>query len=216
VYSTCTFNQLENEDQISHLLSDGTFELVSWNVPHACVPGRNQLGHYFLPGTTESEGLYVAVLRKKGTIIRSLGNESVYASKDPIFGITLTENQILIEERTGMHLLSKEAISMLKSIDCPLRFIKKGVKIAEQSPKGWIPFHELALIPTVSTNIQTIELSEREALQYLRGETFPVQAQNSGFYMVTYNQMGLGFVKHLGNRFNNLYPKEWRIRMQLS
>ena len=216
VYSTCTFNQLENEDQISHLLSDGTFELVSWNVPHACVPGRNQLGHYFLPGTTESEGLYVAVLRKKGTIIRSLCNESVYASKDPIFGITLTENQILIEERTGMHLLSKEAISMLKSIDCPLRFIKKGVKIAEQSPKGWIPFHELALIPTVSTNIQTIELSEREALQYLRGETFPVPAQESGFYMVTYNQMGLGFVKHLGNRFNNLYPKEWRIRMQLS
>ena len=106
-----------------------------------------------------------------------------------------------------MHLLSKEAISMLKSIDCPLRFIKKGVKIAEQSPKGWIPFHELALIPTVSTNIQTIELSEREALQYLRGETFPVPAQESGFYMVTYNQMCLGFVKHLGNRFNNLYPK---------
>ena len=216
VYSTCTFNQLENEDQVTHLLSDGTFELVSWNVPHACVPGRNQLGHYFLPGTTESEGLYVAVLRKKGTVIRSLENESFPVSKDPIFGITLTDNQVLIEERTGMHLLSKETLSLLKSIDSPLRFIKKGVKIAEQSPKGWIPFHELALMNSIETTIKRIALSEREALQYLRGETFPIQAQDPGFYIVTYKEMGLGFIKHLGSRFNNLYPKEWRIRMQLS
>ena len=216
VYSTCTFNQLENEDQITHLLSNGSFELVSWNVPSACVPGRNKLGHYFLPGTTESEGLYVAVLRKKGTVIRSLENKSFPVSKDPIFGITLTDSQVLIEERTGMHLLSKETLLLLKSIDSPLRIIKKGAKIAEHSPKGWIPYHELALINSVETDIKQIALTEREALQYLRGETFPVEAQETGFYMVTYNQMGLGFVKHLGNRFNNLYPKEWRIRMQLS
>jgi len=216
IYSTCTFNQLENEDQITHLLADGSFELVSWDVPSACVAGRNNLGHYFLPGVTDSEGLYIAVLRKKGTLIPSEEYELGPVSKDAPFGIIHSENHVLIEERTGMHLLSKGAISLLKSIDSPLRIIKKGVKIAEQSPKGWIPYHELALIPSVSSNIKAIELSEREALQYLRGETFPVQAQESGFYMVTYNQMGIGFVKHLGNRFNNLYPKEWRIRMQLS
>jgi 16S rRNA C967 or C1407 C5-methylase (RsmB/RsmF family)/NOL1/NOP2/fmu family ribosome biogenesis protein len=216
VYSTCTFNQLENEDQITHLMADGSFELVSWNVPSACVPGRNKLGHYFLPGTTESEGLYVAVLRKKGTVIRSLENESFPVWKDPIFGITLTDNQVLIEERTGLHLLSKETLSLLKSIDSPLRIIKKGVKIAEQSPKGWIPFHELALMNSIETTIKRIALTEREALQYLRGETFPVQTQDPGFYIVTYKEMGLGFIKHLGSRFNNLYPKEWRIRMQLS
>ena len=115
-----------------------------------------------------------------------------------------------------MHLLSKETLSLLKSIDSPLRFIKKGVKIAEQSPKGWIPFHELALMNSIETTIKRIALSEREALQYLRGETFPIQAQDPGFYIVTFKEMGLGFIKHLGSRFNNLYPKEWRIRMQLS
>jgi 16S rRNA C967 or C1407 C5-methylase (RsmB/RsmF family)/NOL1/NOP2/fmu family ribosome biogenesis protein len=216
IYATCTFNQLENEDQITQVLADGSFELVSWNAPSACVSGRNNLGHYFLPGVTESEGLYIAVLRKKGTLIPSEEDELGLVSKDAPFGIIHSENQVLIEERTGMHLLSKGAISLLKSIDSPLRIIKKGVKIAEQTPKGWIPYHELALIPSISSNIKAIELTEREALQYLRGETFPVQAQESGFYMVTYNEMGIGFVKHLGNRFNNLYPKEWRIRMQLS
>jgi len=216
IYATCTFNQLENEDQITQVLADGSFELVSWNVPSACVSGRNNLGHYFLPGVTESEGLYIAVLRKKGTLIPSEEDELGLVSKDAPFGIIHSENQVLIEERTGMHLLSKGAISLLKSIDSPLRIIKKGVKIAEQTPKGWIPFHELALMNSIETNIKRIELTEREALQYLRGETFPVQAQDPGFYIVTFKEMGLGFIKHLGNRFNNLYPKEWRIRMQLS
>jgi 16S rRNA C967 or C1407 C5-methylase (RsmB/RsmF family)/NOL1/NOP2/fmu family ribosome biogenesis protein len=216
VYSTCTFNQLENEDQITYLMADGSFELVSWNAPSACVPGRSMLGHYFLPGTAESEGLYVAVLRKKGAVIRSLAQGTVANSKNPIFGIALSENQVLIEERTGLHLLSKETLALLKSIDSPLRIIKKGVKIAEDSPKGWIPFHELALMNSIETNIKRIELGEREALQYLRGETFPVEAQDPGFYIVTFKEMGLGIIKHLGNRFNNLYPKEWRIRMQLS
>lgn len=216
VYSTCTFNKLENEDQITQLLADGSFELVSWKLPSACVQGRNKLGHYFLPGNTESEGLYIAVLRKKGTLTRWLESDPIPVCKDPIFGLVLTENQVLTEDRTGMHLLNKEAFFLLKSIQSTLRIIKKGVKIAEHSPKGWIPYQELALMNSVETEIKQIALTKREALQYLRGETFPVEAQETGFYMVTYNQMGLGFVKHLGNRFNNLYPKEWRIRMHLS
>lgn len=27
-----------------------------------------------------------------------------------------------------------------------------------------------------------------------------------------YNNVPLGFVKNIGNRANNLYPQEWRIR----
>ena len=33
-----------------------------------------------------------------------------------------------------------------------------------------------------------------------------------GYVLVCYNGFPLGFVKHLGNRANNLYPQEWRIR----
>ena len=32
---------------------------------------------------------------------------------------------------------------------------------------------------------------------------------------MTYQNEPLGWIKHLGNRFNNLYPKEWRIKMRL-
>ncbi|MBM3453438.1 MAG: hypothetical protein FJX84_09915, partial [Bacteroidetes bacterium] len=30
-----------------------------------------------------------------------------------------------------------------------------------------------------------------------------------------YKGQGLGWINHLGNRFNNLYTKEWRIRMRI-
>jgi hypothetical protein len=30
--------------------------------------------------------------------------------------------------------------------------------------------------------------------------------------LLTYKQIPLGFVKNIGNRANNLYPQEWRIR----
>jgi NOL1/NOP2/fmu family ribosome biogenesis protein len=30
--------------------------------------------------------------------------------------------------------------------------------------------------------------------------------------LLTYQGIPLGFVKNIGNRANNLYPQEWRIR----
>lgn len=34
--------------------------------------------------------------------------------------------------------------------------------------------------------------------------------------MLTYRGVALGWAKNLGNRCNNLYPSEWRIRMQVA
>jgi NOL1/NOP2/fmu family ribosome biogenesis protein len=57
------------------------------------------------------------------------------------------------------------------------------------------------------------ELSYTDALRYLRREAIilPIDAPR-GFTLVTYRNTPLGFVKNLGNRANNLYPSEWRIR----
>jgi len=34
-----------------------------------------------------------------------------------------------------------------------------------------------------------------------------------GWILFTYQNLPLGWGKNLGNRLNNYYPKEWRIRM---
>lgn len=54
------------------------------------------------------------------------------------------------------------------------------------------------------------------AIQYLRGEALRLPAETPrGHVWITYKDQPLGLVKNIGNRANNLYPKEWRIRKQI-
>lgn len=70
IYSTCTFNAHENEDNVAWIARELGAEGVevetdsSW---HVAGPLTGSLpACRFFPGTTRGEGLFVAVLRKKG------------------------------------------------------------------------------------------------------------------------------------------------------
>ena len=51
------------------------------------------------------------------------------------------------------------------------------------------------------------------AIAYLRHEavTLPDEAPH-GIVLLAYKGHPIGFAKNLGNRANNLYPQEWRIK----
>jgi NOL1/NOP2/fmu family ribosome biogenesis protein len=82
-------------------------------------------------------------------------------------------------------------------------------------PKKLEPHYELAFSTQLLDSVPRIELDEKKALLFLKGETFEIGNLSKGYYLVTYMNQGLGWINHLGNRFNNLYPKEWRIRMKI-
>lgn len=63
----------------------------------------------------------------------------------------------------------------------------------------------------VDQDLPRIELSYDEALQYLRHEAVRVEAPR-GPVLLCYKGLVLGPGKGVGNRINNLYPMEWRIR----
>ena len=56
-----------------------------------------------------------------------------------------------------------------------------------------------------------VELTYAQAIAYLRREALHVEAPR-GMVTVAYRGVPLGPVKSVGNRLNNLYPQEWRIR----
>lgn len=56
-----------------------------------------------------------------------------------------------------------------------------------------------------------VELTLENAIAYLRTEAIQVEAPK-GYILLTYKGHPLGFGKNIGNRVNNLYPAEWRIR----
>lgn len=49
--------------------------------------------------------------------------------------------------------------------------------------------------------------------KYLKKEALLLpDGTEKGYVLVCHKGFPLGFAKHLGNRANNLYPQEWRIR----
>jgi 16S rRNA C967 or C1407 C5-methylase (RsmB/RsmF family)/NOL1/NOP2/fmu family ribosome biogenesis protein len=213
IYATCTFNESENEQQIQAILTSGEFELYSWQAPSDSLPGRNGIGYYFIPGRSRSEGLFMAVLKKKGSLESSSVTLSPSA-KESIAGldINVLPYQELVQHDKIVHLRSKILGSVLSKLKIPLRFLKLGIAVGESTLKGRVPLHDLAM---TSCNLIGIECSKQEALMYLRGETFPIPPYPPSYYLIRYQGVNLGFIKHLGQRFNNLYPKAWRIRMHL-
>ena len=59
--------------------------------------------------------------------------------------------------------------------------------------------------------LTVLELDRDNALRYLRKEEIDAGNTARGWVLVQFNGQNLGWIKQLGNRSNNYYPKEWRI-----
>ena len=58
-----------------------------------------------------------------------------------------------------------------------------------------------------------VDVDWQQAIQYLRKEAVTLPADTPrGIVMITFSGMPLGFAKNIGNRANNLYPQEWKIK----
>lgn len=81
VYSTCTFNRLENDGNVAWIAAELGAEILDCgDLPGV---GRTEHGHILLPGFVPGEGQYAAVLRKtapsgppyRGDLMKDLGAE---------------------------------------------------------------------------------------------------------------------------------------------
>ena len=95
-----------------------------------------------------------------------------------------------------------------------LKVIHAGIKLGTSKGKDIIPDQSLALSTELNTEaFPQIELSYEDAIRYLRKEAVNLPADTpKGYVLVTYQQMPLGWEKNIGNRANNLYPQEWKIK----
>lgn len=187
IYSTCTFNRTENEEQVEWLVSEFDLEPVDMNFPAEYGIGTQLKSPWpamrFMPHITRGEGLFAAVLRKKG--------QGIETGKDKL------AEKIRKSARVIHPAVSGKAPKNWKD------------KEKEQRP-------DIALPLSADYDRQSYpetELSLDEALNYLRHEVLRLPEDVArGFVVVTYGGFPLGFVKNIGNRANNLYPSEWRIR----
>jgi hypothetical protein len=72
IYSTCTLNTRENEENIRWMLAEFDAEVVpvavkpEWHITGSLLPGFAEPVYRFIPGISRGEGLFMCVLRKRG------------------------------------------------------------------------------------------------------------------------------------------------------
>jgi hypothetical protein len=59
----------------------------------------------------------------------------------------------------------------------------------------------------------SIDLDLSDSLAYLHRESISPGNSEKGWNLISNRGVFLGFVNNIGNRLNNYYPVEWRIRM---
>lgn len=218
LYSTCTFNPAENEENVSWMLENFNCEVCELPLFEGMLKDSLNFGYYFTPGTTATEGFYCVLLQKK-EVFKS--NKKPKTNKTNFVSSQLFQSLIdekiehaFFEENDNYFAATPFSLDIYSIIDKSLFWIKRGVFVGTKQKKGFNPEIDLALNFSLRNTSETIELTKKEALQYLHGDTFPLEG-TIGFKLLTYKSEPLGYIKHLGNRFNNLFPKEWRIRMNL-
>ena len=72
IYSTCTFNTKENEENVRWIIDTYDAEILAiptkpeWHIMGSLLEGFDAPVYRFIPGITQSEGLFMAVFRKGG------------------------------------------------------------------------------------------------------------------------------------------------------
>lgn len=162
IYSTCTFNTHEDEENIQWMMDELGAEVLpvkvdaAWNITGSLLDGFNQPVYRFIPGISKGEGLFLCVLRKGGIWQQGQSLKSLCKSQQN-----------------------------LNIIYCP----------------------------KAQPDMVKVEVNYQQAMAYLRHEAITLGADvPRGMVGICFEGHLLGLAKNIGNRANNLYPKEWKIR----
>ncbi len=219
IYSTCTFNEQENEDNIIWFANELNAEILELDFS-PFQQDRKKAGAYALPNLVETEGFYIAVLQKsadsKTIKLPKVKQQSLTRIKDlkSISQFSKTTGFEFFSWNTIVFALPELFVNEIKLLQQEMRIVKFCTEIGTLMRDEIIPDHALAMNSYLLNFEQKIELTKEEALKYLKGETFPLDGKK-GYNLITYQNIPLGWIKHIGSRFNNLFPKEWRIRMKI-
>ena len=239
IYSTCTFNREENEDNVAWIARELGAEVLPLQTEEAWRITGNLTGedfpvYRFLPHRTKGEGLFLAVLRKQGESgeavsfpagdnARKRGGKkvkegksvpAVAVPKELQAGLSAGEDFVFTVEGVLAKAFPARWQGMFQYLKEEVRMLHAGVVLGELKGRGWIPHPSLALSASLSAGaFPQVELTYGQAVAYLRKEAVMLDAAvPKGYVLVAYRGCPLGFVKNIGNRANNLYPNEWRIR----
>lgn len=231
IYSTCTYNAHEDEENVNWIANELGAELqpvevpAEWNITGSLVDGVAPV-YRFVQGLTRGEGLFMAVLRKNGEASQSNETARKKSTTPP-----KRHKSANIYDKAGQWLdnsvpmtlihdtYSVAAIPTIHADICrkameKLHVVHAGVTLCTIKGKNIVPTQALALSRRLDTSaFASVELDYDTAIKYLRKDTIVLHdSAIRNYILLTYGGIPLGFCKNIGARANNLYPSTWKIR----
>jgi 16S rRNA C967 or C1407 C5-methylase (RsmB/RsmF family)/NOL1/NOP2/fmu family ribosome biogenesis protein len=225
IYSTCTYNELENEENLAWLKKEHEVESVKlqlddqWGIENSNANGID--GYRFYPHQIKGEGFFISVIRKLEVEIEArIKSRSAFTPPSTKILSQLNdwvlrpEEKSFIKRNDQFQFFPKNKLHEIEFLAKNLYLLSAGTMIATAKHDKLIPEHPLALsIELKKFNLNSIDLELSDALRYLRKENLAIQDTKKGFSLMSYQDTPLGWANVLDTRINNLYPSDWRIRM---
>ncbi|MCL2560746.1 MAG: rRNA cytosine-C5-methylase [Rikenellaceae bacterium] len=257
IYSTCTFNRTENEENVewmarehggegipteAFLTNPTTTDCLSESHPphsdshaedYGIVRGAIETsGRYdiptfrFYPHRIAGEGFFAAVMRKPdaGDTARA-ANPKVSPQRRSVFAelpkSAPAELSRWVAEPNVMHFAQvgdsvygyrSTTVRDVRAVAESLTAIYSGIGMGQLFHGKLRPAHSLALFGGLALDAAPqAALTLADALDYLRKNDISPELFAEGLNLVTYDGLPLGWLKRIGDRINNMYPKELRI-----
>ncbi|KAB7725393.1 RNA methyltransferase [Rudanella paleaurantiibacter] len=228
IYSTCTYNEAENTENMQFLLQNGfksrPLDLpADWQVVAKQQAGA--VGYQCYPHRVEGEGFFISVFEKTDFAPAIKNNSRPFRDWKPLRPRETAQVRSWLAEPDRFSYWQKpngDVIAILTSLEKTLYFVNdqlrnKGFGLDLGTFKGtdFVPAHALALSTALAPTIPGVELSKEEALRYFKKENLVLNEPVRGWVLARFEGLALGWMKGVGNRVNNYLPKDWRIRMEI-
>jgi len=219
IYSTCSYSEVENENISKFIIQEYDAEPLSIEKLDE-IDGilKSEVGYRFYPHLIKGEGFYLMAFRKNPSHkLTKLDQVKIDVKKSNPFAefIQSTPSYILIGSHLGNSIVTEIMLPHLYTLHKYLHILKSGVNAGELKGSNVIPNHELALSTIVHQDLPSIDLDFNLALRFLKKEALPNTFNASGWNLMKYQNVNIGWGNALQNRINNGLPKSWRILKEI-
>ena len=226
IYSTCTFNRHEDEDNVRWIMQNFGAQPIpietrpEWNIAGSLTEDNLPVYH-FMQHRTRGEGFFICLLRKPDGAFRQTSLKPFRT--DPAVPaecrkwLSPSHGFELYIKGDSVYALPAPLATEMSQIARELYALIPGTEVAVRKGHDWVPAHALAMSSALDREAFTqVEVTRKQALDYLHCDALHLDDAPRGIVLLTYRDIPLGFAKNLGNRANNMYPQEWRIRISVS
>ncbi len=194
LYSTCSFNVKENEEQIEEFISKYNYEVIDIKVDESIIKGKH--GYHLIPGIFDGEGIYFCLLRKKEA-----------SPSIPLTSIRLTEVEGIssFQYKNNYYVVSRMYKELLS-----LPLLSIGIKVLDDDTYNKHKYtHEFNTY--IRDKYPSINISLEDATKYFNGEKLSTNLNlKDGYYFLNYNEIPISLSNKIGNKLQNLLPKRLR------